>query len=306
MVEILAGTNTFLIKAEQKKRVEAFIVEHGDLALEKLDGEEADLNRVREAITSLPFLATKKMVVLAHAAANKNVAENIQTLLNDVSESTDLLIVEGRLDKRSVYYKTLKKQKGFKEFEELDEAALSKWLVSEAASRGGELSFTDAKYLVDRAGTNQQMLSGELEKLVLYKAHITRETIDLLVEAHPQSTVFELLDAAFAGNVNRALGIYEEQRALKVEPQAMLAMIAWQLHILSLIKVAGPRHPADIAREARVSPFVVNKSMTAAKNMSTAQLKKLVHDALVLDSRLKSEPIDADSALQNLIIQIAS
>jgi hypothetical protein len=38
--------------------------------------------------------------------------------------------------------------------------------------------------------------------------------------------------------------------------------------------------------------------------MTLAELKALIHEVLTLDIRLKSESIDADEALQNLIISL--
>ncbi len=306
MVTILSGSNSFLLRLELKRLVDAFVSEHGDLALERLDGEAVDYNRVHEAVVSLPFLSSKKLVLVRDMGANKALTEHIADLLADVADSTDLIITESKLDKRGVYYKTLQKQLGFKDFGELDVASLAQWTTQTVTEQGGTISRSDASYLVDRIGPSQQLLAGELDKLLLYNQKITKETIDLLVEPSPRSTIFELLEAAFAGNTRRALKLYDEQRQLRVEPQAILALISWQLHILALIKTAGTRSSADIAREGGVSPYVVNKSMPIARRLSLPQLKDLIHQALELDISLKSQPIDADSALQNLLITIAS
>ncbi len=103
-----------------------------------------------------------------------------------------------------------------------------------------------------------------------------------------------------------AIEIYEEQRRLRVEPQAILALIAWQLHLLSLIKTAKDRSSADIARAAGVSPYAVGRSMTIANNITAEGLKKLVHETLILDARLKSETIDTDGAMKNLLLRIST
>jgi DNA polymerase-3 subunit delta len=306
MVTILCGTNTYLLRRDLKRLVDDFVAENGDLALERLDGESADYNRVMEALTSPPFLSSKKLVVLRDASSNKSLTEHIAEILGASDDITDLVIVEGKVDKRSVFYKALKAQKGFKEHGEQDDQALTGWLVQEAKDQGGELSQSDARYLVDKLGPVQSLLANELEKLILYTPKITRTTIDLLVEASPRSTIFEMLDAAFAGNQKRALGLYDEQRRQRVEPQAMLGLISWQLHALALVKVAGNRSPSEIARDGGISPYVVNKSISTAKRLTAQQLRDLVHDTLMLDIRLKSEPIDADSALQNLLISIAN
>ena len=304
MITTLTGTNSFLLRAELKRMIEVFLAEHTDMGLEKLDGEEATYDRIREALESMPFLASRKLVVLTSPSANKEFVEKSADLLKEVPETIDVIIVEPKPDKRLSYYKFLKKSTDLHEFNELDESGMSRWLVEQAKQRGGAVSQPDARYLVERVGVNQQLLSNELEKLLNYESKITRQTIDLLTEQLPQSTIFELLDAAMSGRSKRALQIYEEQRAMKVEPQQILAMLAWQLHVLALVKIAGERDANEIASRAKLSPFVVRKTQNLARQMTQTQVKKLVHDALVLDIRLKSEPIDADEALMNLLLAI--
>lgn len=304
MITILTGENSFMLQAELHRLVADFVSEHTEMGLEQLDGEEAEFDRIRESLQSLPFLASKKLVVLRTPSANKQFVANAESLLAELPESTDVIIVEPKLDKRQSYYKFIKKQKGFREFSQLDTHGLAKWLVQAAKEQKGSITQSDAMYLVDRVGANQQLLSNELTKLLLYKPEITRQTIDELTERAPQSTIFELLDAALAGKSKRAIELYQEQRAMKVEPQQILALLGWQLHIMAVVKTARDRDPAAIAKEARLNPFVVRKTQGIVRNMPLAELKKLIHETLVLDIRLKSESIDADEALQNLIISL--
>ncbi len=304
MITVLTGDNSFMLQAELHRLVADFVADHTDIALEQLDGEEAAFDRLREALQSLPFLASKKLVVLRTPSANKQFLEAAESLLNDLPETTDVILVEPKLDKRTSYYKFLKKQPSFKEFNALDTYGLSKWLVAYAAEQGGSLGAKDAAYLVERVGANQQLLSNELAKLLNYDKNITHDTIDLLTERTPQSTIFELLDAAIAGQHKRALELYHEQRAMKVEPQQILALLGWQLHAMALVKTAGERDATAITREAKLNPFVVRKTQGVVRRMTLAELKKLIQNTLELDIRLKSEPIDADEALQNLIISL--
>lgn len=298
----LTGENSFMLRGELNSLVRQFLGEHGDMALERLDGEEASFERLQEALQSLPFLANRKMVVLRSASLNKQFVEHAQRLLSELPDSTDLIFVEPKLDKRSSYYKLLKKDTDFRDFPELDRAGLARWLVAAAKAQGGALSPSDASYLVDRAGAGQQLLQHELEKLLLYNPTVTKASIDLLIEPTPQSTIFELLEAAFAGNTKRAQQLYEEQRALKVEPQQIIAMLAWQLHILALVKTAGNRTPDNIAREAKLNPYVVRKSAAIANKLTPLKLRQLIMGLLNIDRRLKRETLDADEALQTYLL----
>lgn len=305
MIIVLSGSNSFLLQRELDKLVEKFVAEQGELALERIDCQEAELPRISESINSLPFLATKKMVVLRALSANKDFVAKHDALLSDVSDTTELVIVEPKLDKRSVFYKFLKKNTDLREFAELDVNGLAAWLVRTAKDSGGTISSNDARYLIERVGLNQQMLANDLDKLLIHNDTVTREAIDLLTEQAPQSTIFQLLEAAFAGNAKRALALYQEQRALKVEAPQIVAMLVWQLHILVICKAAGTRSPADIAKQAKLSPFVVQKSMTIARQLTIAELKQLLADLLDIDLKSKRSNLDIDEALQHYFLMLA-
>ncbi len=57
---------------------------------------------------------------------------------SDIPETTDVVMVEPKFDKRLNYYKFLKKHADFREFTEPDAAGLARWLV-EAAKAGRRL-----------------------------------------------------------------------------------------------------------------------------------------------------------------------
>lgn len=306
MITTLTGANSFGLQAKLRELVDVFVAANGDLALERIDGQEQELAKIIEALNGLPFLAAKKLVVLRQPGTNKQFADEAEQLLNDLPETTDVILVEPKLDKRLVYFKFLKNNTEFIEFPELDPSGLARFLVDSAKQQGGSLSQSDARYLVDRVGPNQQLLSNELDKLLLYNKAITRQTIDLLTDPTPQSTIFQLLEAAFAGQAQKALDIYAEQRAMKVEPQQIIAMLAWQLHVLSVIKTAGDRPAGQIASEARISPYVLGKSQGIANDLSLQELKRLVADLLEIDTESKSTNIDTDEALQLYLLKLSS
>jgi DNA polymerase III subunit delta len=261
---------------------------------------------MHEAVQSLPFLAARRLVVLRSPSANKEFVERFERLVADIADTTTAVLVEPKLDKRLTYYKQLKKLTDFQEFAVLDGAALANYLTGYAKERDGILGIADARLLIDRVGTNQLMLQHEVDKLVAHDAKITRATIELLTDRTPQSSIFELLDAAFAGDAQRAMRLYDEQRDMRVEPQQIIAMLVWQLHILSIAKAAGSRSPDMIAKEAKLSPFTVRKSVGLARAISGPRLKKLVSDLRIFDIRLKSEGISADDLVRYYLLSLAS
>lgn len=304
MIVTLSGENTFGLQRELRQLTTAFVTEYGDLALEKLDGQEADFEQLQAALTSLPFLAARKMAVLRAPSGNKKFTEQIEQLFDGVPETTDVILVEPKPDKRQAYYKFLKKHTDFREFPQLDQAGLARWLHEAAAEEGAVLSTADARYLIERVGADQQLLANELEKLALYNPKITRDSIDQLTEPAPQSTIFQLLEAAFAGDHRKLLSLYADQRAQKVEPQQIIAMLAWQLHVLAVVKTAGDRPADQIATDARLNPFVVRKSQAITRKITLSELKQRINDLVQIDARSKRVAFNLDDALQHYLLKL--
>jgi DNA polymerase III delta subunit len=93
MVVTLTGENSFGLGQELRRLINDFVAEQGDLALEKLDGDDVEFDRLREALTSLPFLASKKMVVLHSPSKNKQFLESCEQILEQMPETTEVVIL---------------------------------------------------------------------------------------------------------------------------------------------------------------------------------------------------------------------
>lgn len=306
MITTLSGENRFLLLRELNRRISDYLKQYGDMGLERVDAEEADFERIKQSLLGSALFAEQKLVVISHAEANKQLLENLEQIIGAIPDMTDVILVIPKIDKRAKYYKILQKLTELKVLDSVDSRSLASWVVAEAKSQQATINPRDAQYLVDRVGTNQAIVKQEIDKLILHNPQITRSAIDELTESLPQSTVFELLDAAFAGNHSRTMAIYEQQRQLKTEPLAILGMIAWQLHILAIVISAKDKNPGDIAKEAKLHPFVVSKTKTIAARLSYARLKELVEAALILDIRLKSQSINADDAMKHYLLSLAS
>ncbi len=301
MVVTLTGSNSFLLNKRRDELVAEFIKVHGNLALERLDGAEAQLSQIIEAVQAMPFLTSKKMVVIRDLGASKDAQENIEQIISSTAPTTDLVIFEPSVDRRSAYFKVLKAKTQLEDFKQLEGSELAKWVVSQANKISAELKISDANYLIDRIGTNQAILSSELDKLALYDNVITKQSIDLLTEKTPQSKIFDLLDAAFAGRQKQALELYEQQRIQKVEPQAILALITWQLNLIALCKAGKGKSSTQIAADAKQNPYPVTKAQNLSTKIDDNRLKDMISEALRIDFKSKSVGLDIDEALKTYI-----
>jgi len=282
--------------------VAGFIGIHGPTAVDKFGSDNFDLSQLGDAVSTSPFLSLRRLVVVRDLSANKDLADKLEKIIELVADTTDLVLVENRLDSRSKYLAELKKIAEVREFAHLEGDDLIRWVIAEADKNEAKISHNTALSLVDRVGTNHQLLANELKKLALYSNEITEDSVQELTTYSPKSSVFAMLDAAFAGNVSRALKLYQEQRAQGMEPQAILGMITWQLNILCIVKTAGDLAASDIATQSKISPFVIRKNQVNAKRVSEHKLVNLLDKAINIDLQMKTSAVKPDDAVQSLIM----
>ena len=272
-------------------------------SVERFDGSDLDMDRLKEQLQA-QSLFTNPTVVLSNISEQKSLQEDMVELIESLSDSVELIIYEPAVDKRSKYYKFLLNKTVCDEFKQLDANSLSQWLVAEAEVRGGKIDRQAAWYLVERVGEDQWRLSNELDKLLLSNEPITKQIIDDMVEPTPNESIFKLLDAVSAGNQKSVMDEYDKLIAQRLEPQYILSMLVWQLYILAVVVHGGSRSSDEIAKEAKISPFVVKKTAQVAKNTSKEKAKTMLAATAKVDADLKSKPIDGAEALKQLLITL--
>lgn len=300
MVRCFTGPNAYDLQQALRTIKRDFIAQYGDFATETIDASNVEVGSLLDTVSALPFLSPKRLVIIENIASNKPAAEKIHDILAAASEQTDIYIVEPKLDKRSLLYKTLKKETDFNEFSQIDIQNAPTWLAKQATERGGMLSAHDARYMVQRMGVDQMALSNQLDVLILYNPTITREAIDLLTDKTPQSSIFDVIEATFSGNTKRALDLYDDQRAQNVEPLAIEALFVWQLHILLLVKAA--QQAKKPLSQLGISPYVAQKSAVLVQHRTMQQLKSYVAHLTNAELALKTTAVVADDVIKNFIV----
>jgi len=305
MINVLTGDNDFLIQQKARSIKEDFIKQYSDLAIEQYDGNESEISVVASALTSLPFLVDKKLIILKSFAANKEFSDVLENVLDDQPEHLDLLLIEPKLDKRLSIYKLLAKKTEFSNFVRQELRDLPKWVIETTKNRGGNIDLRTAEHLVNTIGSNQLSLNSEIDKLLINSKTITLEAIDSLCERTINASIFDLIEAAFSDNLAKLFNLYLEVRQQNIEPPQIIALLSWQLNLLILLNLAKDKSNSDIAREAKVNPYALQKSRPIASRLTLAKLKSLVSELLSIDIAIKTSNVDSDEILQNFFLSIA-
>jgi DNA polymerase-3 subunit delta len=304
MVITITGDNGYLIRNEINKLLEEYKTSAGPLGVEIIDSVDQNFEQLKQTISSSSLFSEARLIVLNEPSKVKDFSTDYEDVFNSSLDTTTLVLLEPSLDKRLSYYKYLVKNSDFRQLNKLVPQALIDFAITYAKVLGSSINRSAVVHLIDRVGDDQMRLASEIDKLSLYAADITTVNIDLLCEQSPASTIFQLLDAAFSNRPKMALELYNDQRAQKVEPDQILAMLSWQLQTLAQV-ISGHNMSAEqIAKGTKISPYAVQKAKNVATKISFSKLKLLVSDLSRLDFRSKRNSLDLDEAIKNYIISI--
>jgi DNA polymerase III subunit delta len=295
MVVVLTGNNSFSLQEYLQNTVIKFREKSGD-SIERFDGSElTNADSVIDAVRSVSFLEPRKLVIVHDFAQNKDILEKIESLIEQTADSTDLILIDQKLDKRTAAYKYLNKNCDVKVFDEMKPYDLERWLLAEVKSSGIDMTSNDVRFLIDRVGFNQQLLKSELTKLSLSDRQINIELIEEMVEPTPQSKVFDMLEALFSGSAAKAQELYKDQRAQGEEPQKILGMITWQLQQMTLA-VFAPEKSVSTLTNAGMSPYVAEKTLRLTSQITPDDMRFYITELAEIDHVSKTSA-DIESAL---------
>ena len=88
MLRLYIGENALARDAAYRSYIDSFVKEHGQMALDVFDTDTLALNDCIDAVTTVPFLSAKRCVVLRQVSQNKDLASNIEKIVERIADST--------------------------------------------------------------------------------------------------------------------------------------------------------------------------------------------------------------------------
>lgn len=313
MLYLLYGPDEFS-RSEALAALRAAVpAEVADLNVSRLEGRRLKLDALAAACEAAPFLAERRIVIVAdalkHTKAGKE-REELRAYLERVPPSCDLIFVEGEeVDRRSILFTQLKKAGEVREFLPPQGPDLTRWLAERARRIGARLEPGAAQRLAELVGPDTRTLVTELAKLAAHAGRggaISPQAVDLLVQDRHEQNLFAFIDELSARRLGPAL---RSAHALLEEGQAatyVLFMVARQVRILiGVQELAARRMRADeIAAELGQKPFVVRKAIDQARGFAPGELEALHDRLLQLDVASKTGRIQADVALEVFVAEV--
>lgn len=304
MISVISGSNQFAKQEKLSELKHEFIKVHGADGVEQYEAESIAAQELRSMLTGVTLFATQRLVVIKNLSSSKQLSEALLDCTSAIPDEVQLVLYESQLDKRTSLYKILKKEASVHEFTELDTSTLIKWAQELVKNRHGSMTVAVAEMLVSSVGNDQLRLRSEIEKLLSYDSKITTENVELLVEKTPQEAVFSLLDAALGGNTQNALELLDGMERAHDDAFQLANMLVWQTHVLAVVHAGLTQSDAEIAKAAKINPFVVKKTRGMTRNLSKSHLRRIIDTVADCDVTLKTTSVDPWRVLEHTILAL--
>ena len=299
MIHLYYGDNDYALTQTLWRMRDEFVEAHGEHSVAVTQGDSLSLVELPQLLQGASLFATSKLTIIHDASANKPVWDELGDFLDGAGE-IDLVLVEAKPDKRTRTYKWLQKNAEVREFRMLDDREVASWLRTHARTYGIELHHDEANFLVSYVGTDQWRLHHDVEKLALAGKPISRQLIEELIDPNPQATAFELLDAVVGGRRDQAMAKLAVVRRSE-DPYKFIGLLVSQLYALAVCKTGEGKSSQAIASEAGIHPYVVQKTMQLARNLTKHELQNMIEHVARADELIKTTGAEPWSLVETTI-----
>lgn len=304
---LICGEEEYL-KLNYKNQLIKAIAGENTMNLAIYEGKNVDINEVIDNSETSPFFAEYRLIVMDNTGLFKSGGEQLSEYIDSIPQSTVFLFIEQDVDKRSKMYKAVKKNGYICEINRQTEKDLSIWAARIFAKDGKKITSANMSYLIANVGTDMEVLSKEIEKLVSYalnKDVISKDDIDAVCIKQLNVRIFDMVDAISVKNQQKTLDCYYELIAEKEPPMRILFMVARQFNLILQAKDLSARgmNRDQIAQAMRVQGFIASKSINQSRNFSVAELKSALAESVRTEEMIKRGTMDENIGVEMLLIK---
>jgi len=330
VIHIFFGGDDFTLTAALKRMKEATGPDAvREANVQEFEVAETSLGQLQAALTTVPFLAERRLVILrgllgrferrggsrrgGQREAQSNQGQEWQGLVemvNSLPQSTDLVLVDGRLSKGNPLLRRLAPLAQVREFPPLRGEALRRWVMELVGQKSGAITPAGVRLLCDLVDGNLWTMEGELEKLTLYcgARPIQEEDVRALVAVAREANIYAAVDALLEGRREIATQLTEQLLAGGTGAQHILAILARQLRQLVLARelLAGGATPQAVGQRLGIpSDFLLRKTVEQARRHPLEALRVLYRRLVEMDMATKMGSMDENLGLQLLLATAA-
>lgn len=305
---LLYGEESYLKKQYRDKLKKALLPENDTVNYAYYEGKKTEPEQLIDLAETLPFFAERRLIVVENSGFFKNTVPKFADYIKTMPDTACFLFVEDEVDKRGKMFKAVKDIGYISEMGRQDEKTLLYWIAGQIKREGKQIKESAARYLVSRAGTDMELLEKELEKLFAYtlgRTEITLEDIEAVCTTQISNKIFDMVEAVALKQQKKALDYYYDLLALKEPPMRILYLLARQFRLLLEVKELMKQgyDKSQIAKTAKLHPFVAGKYMRQCRDFSKGQLRSIMEEAAVYEELVKTGRLNDRMSVELFIVK---
>lgn len=317
-LHFLFGNDEFAISRKLKEFESDFDdPTSADMNTARLDARAMSENDLNNAVNAMPFLARRRLVLLANPSAKYNNASSRKKFFEFIGKAPDTtrLVMYENVEPRDAdkhwLVKWAEKNNRLiqtKAFMLPKLRDMTGWIINETKQQGGQIEPRAAEMLKDMVGVDTRQAGMEIAKLLAYvnwARPVTGSDVEAVCIVTSQQSVFDFVDALSNGNGKTAQNLLH--RLLETEdPFALWGMVVRQFRLLLQAReiLDGRGNKDDVARALGVHPFVAEKTTGQAARFSIETLEAIHHRLLKIDEGVKTSQVTLDLALDTLVVEL--
>lgn len=293
------------------------------LAKMKIDAEKSSFEIEKKEIDGLSksdfvnlicgvsLLAEKRFVYIRNLSENSEIWQSLGEILPKISSDVHLCLIEDKIDKRSVVYKSVSKIIELNEFKNLtvkDSKDLAEFARLFAQKQNLVLDNKTASFLVSWVGVNEWAIRDVVEKIALIGV-ASEENIREFIPQNTESNAFEIFEMVLSGNI---LGLQKELSKLRITDgedgsYRFLSTFSTQVFNFSALKIGKQlgKTTAEISKELGLNAWALGKMDKFVQNLTENQLTEIVVKVSKIDEIIKTESVDAWNLIESTLLEIA-
>lgn len=310
-----------LVEKKSNEIVESYLNEKkDDFNYVKYNLYDTSFNQIIEEALTMPFISEKKAIVVKNAFifTGEKVSKDIQPNNEQVNEFLEKYdgenfiifeVYQNKLDERKKITKTLKKTSKLAKVEQMSEQEIKNWIKNKLHENFKDIKQDALDFFIELTGINFNIVSQELEKIILFlgeRTTINKKDVEEIINRSLEQNVFLLTEYIQKGEKYKAIQLIKDLIVMKEEPIKLLALITsnyrlyYQCKILSRKGYSGQQ----IAKTINVHPYRVKLALNQVKHYQLTHLLNIIDQCAETDYKLKSSYMDKQLILELFILSL--
>lgn len=307
---LIYGNDYSLIKKEINKITNGIkdIVKY-DLSFNKID-------ELLDDASCISMFEDKKVLIGENAlfltSIKENINHNFDYLTKYIKDNNNhniviLTVISDKIDERKKIVKDIKKYCKVIYKSLIQEKDMPNFVINEFKENNYKIDYKTAVYFVNYVGKNIDILSSEINKMIIYKDNnyvITKDDINEISSRGLKDNVFDFTNAIMNKDLNKMYECLNDLLIIGEDPIKIISLLANQFLFIYQVKLLDQngKNQNDIKEILKVHPYRIQLAMNT--NFLVYELSDILKKLHELDFKIKTGSVDKKAGLEDFLLHI--